>query len=181
MKAPVLESDRLVLKPLTLEHLTQDYVNWLNDEEVYRYLETGGNYTLQMLEAYLNEVEKQDIYFWAIHIKSNYLHIGNIKVDPVNPQHGLGEYGIMMGRKSEWGKGYAKEATQKIIDFCFTELNIRKLTLGVIENNANAFKLYKTLGFEIEGIYKKHGFYSGEFCNTVRMAKFNPNFNNNGQ
>ena len=176
MKAKILETERLILKPLSLDHLTQDYVDWLNDEEVYRYLETGGSYTLTMLEDYLKEVIKKDIYFWGIHVKKNDLHIGNIKIDPINSGHGLAEYGIMMGRRSEWGKGFAKEATKKIIDFCFQELNIRKLTLGVVAENTAAVNLYKKLGFATEGIYKQHGLYQGKYCDTLRMALFNPSF-----
>lgn len=176
MKAKILETERLVLKPLSLQHLTQDYVDWLNDEEVYRYLETGGDYTLEMLKDYINDVIKKDIYFWGIHLKNNNMHIGNIKIDPINLKHGLAEYGIMMGRRTEWGKGYANEATVKVIDFCFQELNVRKLTLGVVEDNTAAFALYKKLGFVIEGVYKQHGFYDDKYCDTIRMALFNPFF-----
>jgi len=82
MKAPIITTKRLILKPLTSEHLSQDYVNWLNDIEVYKYLETGGNFTIEMLQEYLKEVEKKDIYFWAIHKKEGNLHLGNIKIDP---------------------------------------------------------------------------------------------------
>ena len=176
MKAPILHTDRLLLKPLSFEHLSQDYVDWLNDVEVYKYLETGGNYTFEMLNEYLKEVEKKDIYFWAVHSKANDLHIGNIKIDPINYKHSVAEYGIMMGRKSEWGKGFAKEATQRIIDFCFNELKIRKITLGVVADNFAALKLYEKLNFKIEGIYKKHGLYQGKYCDIIRMALFNPNF-----
>ena len=34
MKAPVLESKRLIIKPLDLSFLSESYVNWLNDEEI---------------------------------------------------------------------------------------------------------------------------------------------------
>jgi ribosomal-protein-alanine N-acetyltransferase len=175
MKAKKIETARLILRPLSLKHLSQDYVDWLNDVDVIRYLETGGNYSIEMLEDFLKDVEKKDIYFWGIHLKENNLHIGNIKIDPVNLKHGIAEYGIMMGRKSEWGKGYAKEATIQIINYCFNEPGIRKITLGVITDNASAFKLYKNIGFEIEGIYKNHGFYNGKYCDVARMALFNSN------
>lgn len=176
MIAPYLESERLSYRPVSMSHLSQDYVNWLNDPEVYRYLETGGNYTIEMLNAFLEEVEKKEILFWGIHLKSNGIHIGNIKIDPINERHGIGEYGILMGRTGEWGKGYAKEASQAIIDFCFNSIKLRKMTLGVVINNVAAVNLYKKLGFRIEGHYKKHGFYEGKYCDVLRMALFNPLF-----
>lgn len=176
MKAPVLESERLILEPLTTKYGTAEYVSWLNDPEVYKYLETGGDYTLAKLSEFLKEMEKKDILFWAITIKSTGKHIGNIKIDPINTRHGLCEYGILMGDRQEWGKGYAKEASIAVIDYCFNQLNLRKMTLGVVEDNAAALSLYKNLGFVQEGIYKKHGRYEGKYCNAVRMALFNPGF-----
>ena len=156
-----------------MKHYSQYYVDWLNDIDVYKYLETGGNYTLGMLHEYLKEVEAKDIYFWGIHLKSDNRHIGNIKIDPVNVRHGFAEYGIMMGCKSEWGKGYAREASLKILDFCFQGLNLRKINLGVVIENTSAYKLYKNIGFEVEGIYKEHGLYQGKYCDIARMAIFN--------
>lgn len=173
MKTLEIESERLILKPLSLQHLSKTYVSWLNDIDVYRYLETGGNYTYQELETYLkNQVEK-DILFWAIHLKSNNKHIGNIKIDPINTELKSGEYGIMMGDKTEWGKGYAKEATLRILKFCFEEINLSQITLGVVENNTNALKLYETLGFKTEKVNKNTGVYQGETCNSIRMVKKN--------
>jgi RimJ/RimL family protein N-acetyltransferase len=177
MSIPQLESERLIYKPISQIHLSQDYVDWLNDEEVNRYLESGGNYTLVMLKDYITGMTSKDILFWGIHIKENGMHIGNIKIDPVNSKHGLGEYGILMGRKSEWNKGYAREASKCIIDYCFNTQKIRKITLGVVEDNTAAVVLYNSLGFETEGIYQRHGLYQGHYCNTLRMALFNPTFN----
>lgn len=174
MKAPVLESDRLICKPLSLKHHSQEYVDWMNDPDVNRYLESGGDYTTEKLYSFLEDVEKKEILFWAIHLKSNGKHIGNIKIDPVIEKYGLAEYGIMMGRKSEWGNGYAGEATRRIIDYCFDEMGIRKITLGVVIDNKAAYGLYKKLGFRTEGIYKYHTLHEGKYCDVARMAIFNP-------
>lgn len=172
-----LNSERLIYRPLDLSYCTDEYVSWLNNPEVYRFLETGGNYTIVDLQGYLKEVtEKEDMLFWAIHLKENNKHIGNIKIDPINRKHNHGEYGIMMGDCMEWGKGYGKEASKTIIDYCFNELKLRKITLGVVERNTAALNLYKHLSFEIEGVYKKHGFYEGEYLDIIRMALFNTQY-----
>lgn len=176
MKVPVLHSQRLILEPLSLKFLSDDYLGWLNDPDVTSYLELEQGKTIVELEKYLKEVEKNEILFWAIIIKETNKHIGNIKIDPVNFKHGLCEYGILIGDKNEWGKGYAKEASLIVIDYCFNLLNLRKMTLGVVESNINAVELYKKMGFKIEGVFIKHRFYNDQYWNTVRMALFNDNY-----
>lgn len=170
-----LESERLYYKPLSMAHLSDRYVAWLNNPNVYRYLETGGDQTIDTLRQYLMDVEEKNILFWGIHLKSDNSHIGNIKIDPINRRHGLGEYGILMGEESQWGKGYAKEASIRIITYCFEVQHLRKITLGVVARNEPAVQLYRALDFETEGVYKRHGFYEGEYLDVLRMALFNPN------
>ena len=170
-----LETERLVLEPISLYHCTDTYLGWLNDPDVYKWLETRGGQNMQMLESFVKSHVKKRTYMWAVKIKESNKHIGNIKMDPINSPHGLGEFGILMGDKSEWGKGYASEASQKIMNYFFEKKNpLRKITLGVVEENVAAVKLYEKLGFEKEGVYKKHVNYDGKFYSVLRMAKFNP-------
>jgi ribosomal-protein-alanine N-acetyltransferase len=177
VRSPILETDRLVLKALDTSFTTDTYVTWMNDPEIIKFLESGGDYTLEKLSNYLKTVEQQEILFWAIITKESEKHIGNIKIDPINKKHSLGEYGILMGDKSEWGKGYAREASQAVIDYCFSEsVNLHKITLGLVEDNLSALKLYNRLGFIQEGKYIKHANYRGQWYNVIRMAVFNPNW-----
>ncbi len=170
---PILFSERLILRPLSLDHCTEEYVNWMNDSIVTLYLESGGGYTIEMLKEYILSTISKKIYFWAIHLKDSEKHIGNIKIDPINIRHSYGEYGILMGDRGEWGKGYAKEASISVINYCFEHLSLRKINLGVVENNFSAVNLYKKIGFIQEGLFIKHGFYNGSYNNVVRMAIFN--------
>ena len=172
-----LNSERLFYRSISLEYCTNSYVSWMNDFEVIKYLETGGNYTIEKLTEYINNVINTKLFFLAIHTKENGKHIGNIKIDPINTKHGYGEYGILMGDKSEWGKGYAFEASMTVIDFSFKILGLRKICLGVVNENYPAMNLYKKLGFKVEGVYKNHGIYNGKYLDIIRMALFNPNLN----
>jgi len=170
---PIMNGERLILKPISMEHCNGRYVSWMNDPEVYKYLETGGDYTKEMLTDYIETLTNKHTFFWGIHTKEDDKHIGNIKIDPINKRHGYGEYGILMGDRSEWGKGYAKEASLLVIDFCFKKLKLRKINLGVVSANISALGLYQKLGFIIEGTYKQHGYYDNQLQDLIRMALFN--------
>ena len=170
---PILETERLTLEPISVKFCSEEYVNWLNDIEIYKYLDNGGDYTYKSLSDYLNKYAENPVLFWGIIVKETNTHIGNIKIDPINKRNQIGEYGILMGDKNKWGQGYAKEATKAVIDYCFKVLELRKITLGVIKDNITAVKLYQKLGFETEGIYRMHGIYGGKYCDAIRMALFN--------
>jgi [ribosomal protein S5]-alanine N-acetyltransferase len=146
MKIKKLISERLNLIPLGINQLSEEYVSWMNDNEVNFYLESGGDYDIIKLKEYLNNIEKSNIYSWAIYLKGS-KHIGNIKIDPINLDTKVGEYGILIGDKNEWGKGYAKEASQIVINFCFNYLNLKKIELGVKMDNLSAINLYQKMGF----------------------------------
>ena len=173
MRAVKLESSRLLLEPLSLSHLSENYVNWLNDSEVNEFLETKGNYNLSKLNDFLEEQERKEILFWAIIEKSTKKHIGNIKIDPISKSENSGEYGILIGDKSVWGQGFAKEASLTVINHCFKILNLSKITLGVIVQNKRSVKLYESLGFVKTTISNNFGVYAGVLCDSVRMEIYN--------
>ena len=131
---------------------------------------------MDKLIEYVNSMIENKILIWGIYLNETNKHLGNIKIDPLNISSGTGEYGILMGDKTEWGKGYAKEASLAVIEFCFNKIGLRKITLGVISENISAVNLYKKLGFEIEGTFKYHGFYNGKWSSCFRMTLFNKQF-----
>ena len=176
MKNIDLESERLIFNRLSAKHISTDYVDWINNAEVNKYLETRGNYTIDLLKSYIEEQYKNEVYFWAIHLKESNKHIGNIKIDPINLNTNSGEYGILMGDKTSWGKGYAKEASIRVIKYCFEELKLSTITLGVIEGNVNAVFLYKNMGFKVDEVKKDVGVYNNKLCNSLRMSLDVENF-----
>ena len=171
-----IESQRLNFTRLSKQHVSSEYVDWINDPEVNMYLETRGNYTLNLLTSYIEEQYKNEVYFWAIHRKDTKVHIGNIKIDPINIKTKSGEYGILIGDKLSWGKGFAKEATIQILEYCFEELKLSKVTLGVIEDNIKATSLYKNIGFVIDEKKEAVGTYNKKLSNALRMSLDVKNF-----
>lgn len=176
MKNIDLESERLIFKRLSAKYISKEYVDWINDPDVNMYLETRGNYTIDLLKSYIEEQYKNEVYFWAILLKGSNKHIGNIKIAPINFDTNSGEYGILIGDKSNWGRGYAKEASLRILKYCFKELKLSKITLGVIENNIKAVLLYKNMGFKIDEVKNDVGIYNNKLSNSLRMSLNAENF-----
>jgi ribosomal-protein-alanine N-acetyltransferase len=173
----VLETERLILSSITLADCSENYLSWLNDKDVNMYLESGFyQHNMQGLVDFVNGYQSnKKAVFLVIRLKENNKHIGNIKIDKINYIHRNCEYGIMMGDKTEWGKGYAKEASIAIINYAFEELGLNKVNLGVIDSNDVAVKLYEKIGFVVEGVLKQN-FYertSSTLKNEIRMAVFN--------
>ena len=70
---------------------------------------------------------------------------------------------IAIGEDNCRDKGIGKIAMEWIINYGFNKLNLRKINLGVVKNNIPAVKLYKSLGFVIEGEMKDEVFYKDKF------------------
>ncbi len=80
---------------------------------------------------------------------------------------------LAIGEDEYRGKGYGKIALLWLIDYAFKKLSLHKINLGVIENNIFAVKLYKSVGFEIEGKMKDEFLCAGKYYNFLSMALFN--------
>lgn len=177
----ILKTDRLELSPVSKEDCNENYLSWLNDSETNQYLESGlHTYTMEQLIVFVMKQElNKKCLFLAIRLKTSGKHIGNIKLDKINDVHRSAEYGILMGEKNEWGKGYAQEASVALIDYGFATLQLRKIYLGVIDMNSAALRLYQKMGFQNEGVLKEHFFHkpSGIYLDEIRMALFNTQVN----
>lgn len=72
-------------------------------------------------------------------------------------------------RPDYMNKGYGKKLLQKMILWAKTH-KFRKIWLTVYSDNLRAIKLYKKLGFEIEGIFMNDAFFKNRPRHVVSMA-----------
>ncbi len=142
-------SDLVHLKEMSLNYLSNDYVNWLNDEETNKYLLQQDSITYSDLKEYiLKKMEKKNCLFYAIICNKTNNHIGNIKLEPIDFKKGLATIGIIIGNKDYWNKGYGTNTIELIIKN-LKKLKISTLNLSVSKENIPAIKLYTKLGFKI--------------------------------
>lgn len=155
--ALVLEGERLLLKPLEPSDVTEAYCRWMNDPEVNRFLETRfQHHTQEDLRRYVaQKMDDPQVIFWAILMKEENRHIGNIKLDSINPIHRTGVIGFLIGEKPYWGQGLITEAIRLVCDYAFGRLNLHKLTAGCYSTNIGSAKALQKAGFVQEGLQRE--------------------------
>lgn len=169
-----VQGQKVFLRPVTLSDAVTAYVGWLNDKEVNRFLETRHKeQTPESVRAYIKAtLAREDELFLAICLKENNLHIGNIKIGPINLIHGFGDISLFIGDKDKWGKGYATEAIKLISQYAFDNLGLHKLTAGCYECNIASIKAFEKAGFKKEFSQRKQYLFEGEYIDRVCLTLF---------
>jgi len=162
-----LESERLRLRKVSLTDVSENYVKWMNDQEVNQYMETRfRQQTISEIMQYVTSLlENPNILFLAIIIQETNSHIGNIKLE-ISPHHQRGEISLWIGDNTLWGKGLATEAVDLLKEYAFKVLGLYKLTSGCYSCNKASEKLFLKSGFHQEAVLKNH-----YICGNIRTDR----------
>ncbi len=151
MKTPILETVRMILRPISVEEAEVVFNGWTSDEEVARFMRwsihTSVNETRAWLE-YENENISDDNYNWGFELKSMSQLIGSGGLT-YSREHQCYELGCNF-MKNHWGNGYATEVTKEILEFAKNVLKVSKVFCCHALENTVSEKIVKKLGF-IEG------------------------------
>lgn len=147
---------------------------WKNDPEVASMLvgfTTG--YTRADLAKWVEfHRSAADEAFFMIVRRADRRAIGHVALYQINHRLGIGDFAILIGDRDTWGQGLGRACTRWMCEYGFTQLNLRRITLGVLETNERAHKLYKSLGFVEEGRLRKAQLKDGKFVDVILMAAF---------
>jgi RimJ/RimL family protein N-acetyltransferase len=155
------------LAPIDLDDINL-YTEWLNSEEVFKYLLVGTSIiSIEAEKEALLRLSKEHVY--GIIEKENDSLIGNVGLVSINHIHKTAEVGIFIGRKEYWGKGYGTEALRLLVDYSFRVLGIENIMLRTYDYNIRAQKSYEKVGFKKMGIRRRSHYYNNERHNEIYM------------
>ncbi|MBA3706733.1 MAG: GNAT family N-acetyltransferase [Bacteroidetes bacterium] len=131
---------------------------WENDVENWKVSNTQAPFSRFVLEQYITS-SHQDIYsvkqLRLIICDSNKKPLGCIDLFDFDPNHLRCGIGILISEKSDRRKGYASEALELLIDYCFSVLNVHQLYCNITTDNEASVLLFQKYGFQITGIKKQ--------------------------
>ncbi|MBP2316822.1 GNAT family N-acetyltransferase [Azospirillum soli] len=175
LRAPLV-SPRLVLRALTDNDVGPAYLGWLTDPDVVRHLEVRfSDCSGEAVRRFIASTNaSNDSLLCGITLRNDGKHIGNIKLGPVNPWHRRAELGLVIGDRTEWGKGYATEAIALITEHAFTVLGLEKVTAGCYSGNEGSRRAFVTAGYSEVGRIPRHWLCDGQWQDNVILQKLLP-------
>lgn len=174
MKAQALTTARLMLSGLMPEEVSDAYVDWLNDPEINRFLEVRhARQDLVSTRAFVESINGSDhSVLFAMRLKKDGRHIGNIKLGPVIRAHSRADIGLMIGDREAWGKGFATEAIAAVTRHAHEDLGLAKVTAGIYASNLGSIAAFLKAGFVEEARLSRHWRGDHDWEDDVLFAHF---------
>jgi RimJ/RimL family protein N-acetyltransferase len=169
---PVLNirGDKIALGPLRRD-LLPIYMRWMNDFEVTKTQEgVPRPWTLEAEETWYDKTIKDESnVVFTIYELPDLRPIGTCGLHHVDFFHRCGEFGITIGEKSCWGKGYGTEATRLVLDYAFNVLQIHSIMLIAAAHNERGLRAYEKAGFKLVGRWRESDFLGGKAYDCILM------------
>lgn len=153
----ILETERLILKPVTAEDAPLIFPV-MADPEVMAHMDTAAledpDLTLAFVESQVDEMERDEALYWSVRRRDDGVYLGSVDLSDIDWRHHRAEVGFILARPA-WGQGFAYEAMQAVMGYAATQ-GIRRLWARTHVGNNASEKLLLKLGFEQEGYLKGH-------------------------
>jgi len=159
-KQPILESERLILRPFAKGD-AEDIFSYASNEEVANTVTWPAHRGLSDSVAYLDIIESNTCtksgmihFFWAIQLKESMRVVGSIDLQQPFQHSAQFDYALAY---QQWNKGIMTEAAKSVKSWaCENISNLQRFQSFCIANNTGSRRVMEKCGLRLEGIRKKY-------------------------
>tara|TARA_B100000678_G_scaffold291190_1_gene306723 strand:+ start:3380 stop:3958 length:579 start_codon:yes stop_codon:yes gene_type:complete len=176
LNIPVLETERLILKPLAEEHFAEVMVG-LGDKEVRHGMLMPAYDTrerqMKWWDRFMQAHRKGEAAQWAAFQKDRNVYTGLFTVKEIDHNIHRGELGYSI-LKPFWGGGMASEGVKCVMEYVFKEVNLHTVIAQILPSNYASLRVVSKMGFEQEAHFHEAHFYQGEYYDLLQYYRINP-------
>lgn len=170
MKNPFLIGDLVYLRPLDRADAPK-LQQFINDPDVNRMLLAHRPYSLEFEQQFIEKHGSStgDIVL-GICLRADDRLIGATGLHGLSAKDRHAAFGVEIGEKDYWGKGYGTEVTRLMTGYAFDTLNLNRVWLLVYENNERGRRAYEKVGYRREGVLRQYTWREGRWWDAHLMA-----------
>ena len=162
---PTLETERLILRKMTLEDAEAIFA-YASDPEVSRYTLWETHRSIKDSRAFLElEVSKRESGGepdWGIVYKGDHRFVGTCGIVSWEPHHARAEIGYALS-KEYWGRNLMPEAARAMIRFGFERMSLNRIEARCIAENAASARVMEKAGMTHEGTLRQRELIKGAY------------------
>ena len=147
---PVLTTERLTLRQLLITD-EQEIFTLRSDSEINKYLDRQISNTIDDARDFINKVNeninKSDSLYWAITLSEINIFVGTICLFGFSDENYKCEIGYELLTNFQ-GQGIMKEAVEKVIDYAFNTIKVKKIEAFLHRDNQSSIKLLEKFSFK---------------------------------
>lgn len=164
----IYKTDRFDLIPFTKEHESEKYFSWFNNPKVTKY-NSHGTFpkSRKTFDGFLIQIENKEILVWAILMKTDKNHIGNITLRSIDWINCSAELSVIVGESGWWNQGITTEAGKIVLKHGFEKLGLNRIWLGASSDNIGMCRAAKKIGMIQEGNSRDGIFLQGKFQDVI--------------
>lgn len=151
----VLETERLLLRKVTIDDLDDLFNNWSSDVDTTKFLtfktHASKEETMKFINNWINKYERGGLE-WVIELKENQQVIGMISAEK-SYKYKCIEIGYSISSKY-WGQGLITEALTKVIKYLLGECDFNIVEAIIPSNNIGSIKVARKCGLTLEATLK---------------------------
>lgn len=166
-----IETERIILRPYTINDAEAMFKNWASDDEVTKYLTWPTHKDVSVsefvLKDWIGSYQNKDYYHWVIVFKEyGDEPIGDIAVvNAIDEKIKKAEIGYCIGRKW-WHKGITSEALKCVMDYLFDEVGVNRIDARHDTKNPNSGAVMKKCGLKYEGTLRQDDWNNQGVCDA---------------
>ncbi|HWD40887.1 MAG TPA: GNAT family protein [Fimbriimonas sp.] len=139
-------------------------VEWLNDPEVMRFLNTRWQPTTFETEVNrLRDLQQcEDQILWHVEVGQSF--VGATWINEIKRPEMTGVFGVMLGDKGVWRTGVSTAVGNAVASYAFREEGFSYLYTNILEPNLASKKRALRAGFKEYGVKPSAGIVDGRIC-----------------
>ena len=146
---PILKTARLTLRQLAI-HDEQEIFTLRSDNEINKYLDRKRAKTIDDARGFIDKISeninKNDSVYWAITFSDTDILIGTICLFGFSDENDKCEIGYELLTNFQ-GQGIMREALEKVIDYAFNTIKVKKIEAFFHRDNQSSIKLLEKFSF----------------------------------
>ena len=173
IQQPTLETERLLLRPLTPDDAATVARLAGSREVAHTTISIPHPYSEDQAREWIaartgqSDAGKEIVF--SVVIREDARLTGSVGLREIDSEHSQAEMGFWIGVQL-WGKGYATEAARRVVRYAFEELKLNRVYAHHMVRNPASGRVLEKLGMKREGLLRQRVRKWGVFEDVVLMA-----------